>query len=131
MSDTRSSTTAAASNAVVLLAGVVFVSVIAAYVALTLADKPTDGLTMLAGPSLGALIVSGQLFGQNRTLDKIERQTNGVLDKRIEDGTLRALATVGVVSVPPGSTTPVEPVTPPSPGSMADLPLERTAPAPQ
>ena len=69
-----------------VLAGVVFVVSVVAFVVLELAGRPTNGLMLLCGPAVGALIVSGQLqyvtSRQNRTLDNIEAQTNGNLSRR-------------------------------------------------
>lgn len=82
----------------IILAGVVFVVSVAAFVALSLADKPTETLMLLCGPAVGALIVSAQVQHstrqQNRQLSSIEKQTNGTLsvkDAKIDDLTHRLL----------------------------------------
>lgn len=98
-------------NAAIVLAGVVFVVSVIAFVALEIAGRNTDNLMVLVGPAIGALIVSGQLVGQNKALDKIERQTNGVMDGRIEAGVRKVLTEAGVLAIPSGSTTPLEPPT--------------------
>lgn len=100
MSETPTHRAAGGSNATLVLAGVVFVVAVVAFVVLEVTGHNTDGLMVLVGPAIGALLVSGQLTSQNKVMDKIERQTNGVMDKRIEDGVARALVAHGVVGAP-------------------------------
>jgi hypothetical protein len=73
-----------------------FLGVLAAYVALTLAGQDATGLvsvvvTLLGVTGLGAHI-EARTQQQNRTIAKIDKQTNGVLDRRIHDGTKAAVA---------------------------------------
>lgn len=76
----------------------------AAYVTLVLAghEAATDKLLTFLGPSVAALVIVGhqqrqgeetkaKLEQATESLDVITKQTNGVLDKRIEDGTTKAL----------------------------------------
>lgn len=88
MSDTRAATRDAGSATApaALLAGVVFVVSVAAFVLLELADKDTEGLMLLCGPAVGALIVSAQVGvsskRQERRLENVESQTNGRLTSK-------------------------------------------------
>lgn len=75
-----------------------FLGVLAAYVALTLAGQDATGLvsvvvTLLGVTGLGAH-VEHRTQQQNRTIAKIDKQTNGVLDRRIHDGTKAAVEAV-------------------------------------
>lgn len=111
-----------------ILAGVVFVVSVAAFVALELLERETTGLLVLVGPVVAALLVNGKIDNvkketerQSATLTRVERQTNGVLDERIRSGTLRALQDAGIVSAPAGAELPLEPVRPPAPASAPTL----------
>lgn len=85
------STNRAALAAVTILA----LALLGAYVALTLAGHDASGLvqsvvTLLGVLGLGAH-VEHRTRQQNATIEKIDRQTNGVLDGRIERGAARAV----------------------------------------
>lgn len=96
------------------LAGVVFIVSVVALVVLESFGRSTTNLMSLVGPVVAGLLVGGHVSNltsqQNRSIQKIEAQTNGVLDARIRTqgkaATLEALRDVGIV---PG--TVVEPAT--------------------
>lgn len=99
----------------ILLAGVVFIVSVAALVALEAMGRSTTNLMALVGPVVAALLVGGHVSNltsqQNRSIQKIEAQTNGVLDARIRTqgkaAMLEALTESGVI---PGAVIP--PATP-------------------
>lgn len=99
----------------IILAGVVFIVSVAALVALEAMERSTTNLMALVGPVVAGLLVGGHVSNltsqQNRSIQKIEAQTNGVLDARIRTqgkaATLEALTEAGIV---PGSVIP--PATP-------------------
>lgn len=103
---------AVSNNGAIVLAGVVFVVSVAAFCVLTITGHDTNGLMVLVGPAIGALIVSGQLTSQNKSLDKIDRQTNGALTRRDDQITdltqqlVAARAEAEVVKVATGITAP-------------------------
>ncbi|MFF5471056.1 hypothetical protein [Streptomyces achromogenes] len=70
--------------------------VIAGFVMLTLKGSDTTGFVALVAPILGAVFVIQHLDHrsdrQDEKLDRITRQTNGVLDQRIKEGVKAALA---------------------------------------
>lgn len=89
-------------TSMVVLSGVLFVTTITALVALTIAGKETAAVESLAGPLLTGVILTGvvgavsktqvdRLDQQDKALDQITQQTNGVLDKRIREQTKNAL----------------------------------------
>lgn len=69
---------------------------IGGFVVLTLKGADTTAFIGLVTPILGAVFVINHLDHrsdkQDETLGQIKEQTNGVLDKRIKDGVLKALA---------------------------------------
>jgi hypothetical protein len=75
---------------------IVFVTSLAGYVTLAWQERATAEYVTLVGPVIAALFVVGHLDRrsdqQDQVLGQIQEQTNGVLDKRIEDGVLKALA---------------------------------------
>ena len=79
---------------------VAFLGIIGAYVALVLTGHGDNagGLVSAVVMLLGAVGVSAHVETrtqqQNRTIAKIDRQTNGVLEGRIERGATRAVAKV-------------------------------------
>lgn len=78
------------------LAGVVvYVATIAALVVLLMQDRPVDEVMLLAGPVVGALLVSGSVGARldpvAARVAKIDEQTNGILDQRIAEGVRAAL----------------------------------------
>ncbi|MFF9268608.1 hypothetical protein [Streptomyces rochei] len=75
-----------------LMQVIVFVASLAGYVALAYKDLATAEYVALVGPVLAAVILKTHLGQQDETLGQIKEQTNGVLDKRIEQGVLKALA---------------------------------------
>lgn len=96
---------ASTGTAVVILAGVMFVTSVAGLVALVIAGVDSASLERLVGPLLTAVVITGVLGATNRQqgkrldeqdtkLDKITHQTNGVLDRRIREGTKAALLEV-------------------------------------
>lgn len=60
-------------------------------VALTLKDKDVTVFVSLFSPILSALFVVNHLASQDRTLNQIQRNTNGVLTERIKDAVNEAL----------------------------------------
>lgn len=60
-------------------------------VALTLKDKDVTVFVSLFSPILSALFVVNHLATQDRTLNQIQRNTNGVLTQRIKDAVTEAL----------------------------------------
>ncbi|MBA2951447.1 hypothetical protein [Streptomyces himalayensis] len=70
----------------------IFVTSVAGYVVLSIFSKATAEFVTLIGPVLGAAFLMTHLGKQDQVLGQIQEQTNGVLDKRIEDGVLKALA---------------------------------------
>lgn len=84
--------------AVAVCGTVAFLGILAAYVALVLTGNDPSGLgemvlMLLSVLGLGAH-VEHRTQQQNATIAKIDRQTNGVLDQRIHDGTSKAVAAV-------------------------------------
>lgn len=82
-----------------VLAGLVcFVTIVVAYVVLTLNGQDANGLLAAVVPLLGLLglgvHVEARTKQQNKQLEQITRQTNGVLDKRILDGATTAVEDV-------------------------------------
>ncbi len=89
-------------TALVVLSGVLFVTTITALVALAIAGKETAAVEGVAGPILTGVILTGvvgavsktqvdRLDQQDKALDQITHQTNGLLDKRIREQTKSAL----------------------------------------
>lgn len=116
------------SSALTWLAGTVFVVSVAALVVLEALERPTVTLVALVTPVIASLLVAGHVSTvtkqQNVAIDKIERQTNGVLDERIRTQVLAALTEAApvpavVVGTAPGALEEVDPdVEPPSTGTM-------------
>lgn len=75
-----------------LMQVLIFAICVAGYVPLALKGLATAEYVTLIGPVLAVVILQGRLGKQDEALGKIQEQTNGVLDKRIEDGVLKALA---------------------------------------
>lgn len=100
----------------IFLAGVVFIVSVVALVVLESFGRSTTNLMSLVGPVVAGLLVGGHVSNltsqQNRSIQKIEAQTNGVLDARIRTqgkaATLEALRDVGIVP----SVVVAEPATP-------------------
>lgn len=69
-----------------ILSGVVFVVTVAAFVALSIVDKPTGDLLGLVGPVITGLFLVGVLGGKidetRAVAETAVAQTNGELDKR-------------------------------------------------
>lgn len=83
--------------AVAIAGAIAFLGILAAYVALVVtghADQ-ANGLAPLIVTVLGVTGLAGHIEKrtqeQNATIAKIDRQTNGVLDKRIHEGTTAAM----------------------------------------
>lgn len=87
---------------VIVLAGVMFVTTVAGMVTLIVTGNEGGSLERIAGPLLTAVIVTGvlgattkrqedRLDDQDKALNQITHQTNGVLDKRIRDNAKAAL----------------------------------------
>lgn len=70
----------------------VFALSMAGYVTLAIKGEATAEYVTLVGPVLGAAYLTSHLGKQDETLGQIKEQTNGVLDKRIKDGVLKAMA---------------------------------------
>jgi hypothetical protein len=75
-----------------LMQVLVFAICVAGYVPLAMLGKATAEYVTLIGPVLAVVILKTHLGQQDETLTKIQEQTNGVLDKRIEQGVLKALS---------------------------------------
>lgn len=76
-------------NTIVQLAALALVA--GGIVALTLKDKDVTVFVSLFSPILSALFVVNHLTGQDRTLNQIQQNTNGVLTQRIKDAVNEAL----------------------------------------
>lgn len=63
----------------------VFGLMVGAFVVLTLRDKDVTVFVSLFSPILSAVFVVNHLSGQDKVLDKISEQTNGVLTRKIEE----------------------------------------------
>jgi hypothetical protein len=91
--------------AVLAVLAVCFVAVLGAYVVLALAGKDTAGLVSAVVTLLGvsglAAHIEQRTRGQDATLAKIEKQTNGVLDARIREGVKTAIAELTAPPPPP------------------------------
>ena len=75
-----------------LMQVLIFAICVAGYVPLALKGAATAEYVTLIGPVLAVVILKSHLGQQDDVLGQIKEQTNGVLDKRIEDGVLKALA---------------------------------------
>lgn len=75
-----------------------FLGVLAAYVALSLTGHDASGLVNAVVTILGvtglAAHIEKRTQQQNERIAKIDHQTNGVLDQRIQDGTRAAVSAV-------------------------------------
>lgn len=116
---------------VCLLGG--FVSVLGAYVALTMTGHDASGLvsvvvTLVGLSGLGAHI-ENRTQQQNNAIAKIDQQTNGVLDRRILDGASAAIAQV-LDARGFGSIVPAAPAVPPAPALVVPDPVPVTPTAP-
>lgn len=89
-------------TALVVLSGVLFVTTVAAIVALSITGNETAAVESLAKPLLTGLVLTGvvgivnksqheRMDRQDEKLDRITHQTNGVLDQRIRTGAKEAL----------------------------------------
>lgn len=87
---------------IIALAAVMFVSTLVALVALALSGQDTASIERIVGPLLSSVIVTGVVGAlaasqretakaQGAKLDRIEAQTNGVLDQRIREGAKAAI----------------------------------------
>jgi hypothetical protein len=122
----------AATTPLVVLAALVFVCSVAALVILEIAERPTLTLVALVTPVITGLLVSGHVCTvtrqQNVAIDKIERQTNGVLDERIRTQVLSALAEAAPLPVVPAHETDVA-FTTPAGAAGAEGPSSATLPS--
>jgi hypothetical protein len=73
----------------------IFAICVAGYVTLSLKGEVTAEYVTLIGPVLGAAFLLDHLGKQDKVLDEIHENTNGVLTKRIEDAVTKALANHG------------------------------------
>ncbi|HEX6917361.1 MAG TPA: hypothetical protein VF140_04725, partial [Phycicoccus sp.] len=73
-------------TATTILSGVVFTVSVVALVVLEALGRDSTAVMVLAGPVVSALFVVGavgnRLGNVQQTVDKVERQTNGLLDAR-------------------------------------------------
>lgn len=69
----------------------VFAVSVAGYVVLAIFGEATAEYVALVGPVLGAAFLMTHLGRQERVLNEIHENTNGVLDQRIERAVRRAL----------------------------------------
>lgn len=75
-----------------LYAGVVvLLAALAAVVVLKVTHNDAGDIIAWITPIISTFVVVDQLNAQNKTLDTIHTNTNGVLDKRIEAGVAAAL----------------------------------------
>ena len=71
-------------------------------------EDQVDKFLAFIGPSIAALLIIGhqgrRMDTQDRKLETIEKQTNGVLDRRIQEGTTKAVSALleahGVIGPP-------------------------------
>lgn len=119
-----------------LLAGVVFVSTLAAFVALELAGHDTDGLVYLAGPVIAALFLTGAL-GQTvkaqtapmqEKLNTVQQQTNGALTGGIERAVHAGISKALPVALAAAQAQPTLPP-PPAPSPAGEGPSSSTMPS--
>lgn len=106
--------TTAKSGTAQLIAGVVcLVVLVAAYVVLAVYKLDTTTLLGFGSPVVLALLVTGHFSNvtdaQNQTIAKIDKQTNGVMDARIQDGVSKVLRDAGILPADPVAADPVEP----------------------
>ena len=106
---------------VVLVCGLAaFLAIIGAFVALVLTGHAAEsgGLVSAVVTLLGVLGLAGHVDArtraQNAKLDTITRQTNGVLDQRIHEGTTRAVRQVLQDAGMSNVSDPSAPVPPPA-----------------
>lgn len=97
-----------------VLAAVIFLASLAAIVVLVVMEKPTDVVLLFVSPVVAALYISGHVSNvterQNQTIARIDHQTNGSLDARIETRVLAALAKAGIIkALPPAPLDPSDP----------------------
>lgn len=113
--------------AVIALGGLMFVTSLAAIVALALAGQDTATLERIVSPLLGSVITVGVLglvsHAQDQKLTRIEKQTNGILDERIERKTLDAIRKAGLT--PPVDEVDPVPADELAPGVLDDDDLTR------
>lgn len=74
-----------------LMQTIVFAICVAGYVALAVLDEPTAEYVTLIGPVLAVVIIQGRLGKQDEVLTEISENTNGKLDRRIENAVERAV----------------------------------------
>lgn len=74
-----------------LMQVVVFAICVAGYVALSIMGEPTAEYVTLIGPVLAVVIIQGRLGKQDEVLSSINENTNGKLDRRIEQAVRRAI----------------------------------------
>lgn len=122
------------STPLIWLAGVVFVVSVAALLALELSGRPTLTLVALVTPVITGLLVSGHVSTvtrqQNVAINKIERQTNGVLDDRIRTQVIAALVEAGPMPATVVAHATVTPVTDDEePSPAGEPPSASTMPA--
>lgn len=97
---------------------IIALAAISAITALEMTNHEYGMVITIAGPVLAALLINTHVSSlteqQNEKIGKIEAQTNGVLDKRIEDGVVRGLVKAGALTPegsPPAGRHAVEEVT--------------------
>ena len=98
------------SRGFVALAGGVFAVSVAALVILELNGRSTTNLMALVAPVVAALFIARRIdhvtTAQNKAIEKIDQQTNGVLDERIKTQTKAALREAGIIGEDAGSRIP-------------------------
>jgi len=118
-----------------ILAGVVFLVAVAGYVLLTVTGyhDATDGLVVIVGPVIAAMFLSSAIgsridsrtAGIAESVETVRKQTNGVLDERINTVVRAALADYTVATSTPGaSLVPPAPDEGPGSATLAGLPGE-------
>lgn len=83
------------SRLVIYLAALMFTITMVCFVILAVTGVSTDTLERLVGPLLTGVILTGVVGATHKSqegrLEKIQHQTNGVLDRRIRDSVNAAL----------------------------------------
>ena len=90
------------SSSIIWAGVVVFVTTIAAMVVLRIKDADTSNLIALASPVISSVVLGGvvwytssqqdkKLDEQTHVLHRIEHETNGILEEKIERGSKRAM----------------------------------------
>lgn len=118
-----------------LLAGVVFIVTVAAYVILTLEGEDTTELVYLAGPVIGSLFVVGVVGQQlsaktaplRDSIEEVRQQTNGVLSNGIRHEVTVALSQAMPAILEAARQGPTPPA-PPGPSALGEGPSTATMP---